>query len=122
MLRSMVSTSLKFKFVVAVIAAGLVVLGVSLIRNAPVDVLPEFVVEQFVAPAAAEAHVEQVRPFAREKLRRVRGDDRQREREEVRRRCGIAAMRAQSDSRSADESAEHPADTETHVAPELVLL
>ena len=36
-----------------------------------VNVLPEFIVEQLVAPAAAEAHVEEVRPFARQERRHV---------------------------------------------------
>src|SRR5512140_768271 len=42
MLRSIISTSLKFKFVVIVLAAALIVAGVGQLRRAPVDVLPEY--------------------------------------------------------------------------------
>ncbi|MGE5072665.1 MAG: efflux RND transporter permease subunit [Anaerolineae bacterium] len=42
MLRSLVSMSLKYKFVVAVLAAALIVVGVGKLQAAPVDVLPEF--------------------------------------------------------------------------------
>src|SRR5215831_9602407 len=42
MLRSIVQASLKSRFVVLVLATGLLVFGVSRLRNMPVDVLPEF--------------------------------------------------------------------------------
>jgi Cu/Ag efflux pump CusA len=41
-MRSIVSMSLKYKFVVVVLAAALILLGVGQLRAAPVDVLPEF--------------------------------------------------------------------------------
>ncbi len=42
MLRTIVSASLKFKFVVVVLAAALITLGVGELRAVPVDVLPEY--------------------------------------------------------------------------------
>src|SRR5262245_62702245 len=42
MLRSIVQASLKSRFVVLVLAAAFLVLGVSRIREMPLDVLPEF--------------------------------------------------------------------------------
>jgi Cu/Ag efflux pump CusA len=42
MLRSIVSVSLRYKFVVAVLAVVLIVFGMGQLRSAPVDVLPEF--------------------------------------------------------------------------------
>src|SRR5207244_5050900 len=42
MLRSIVEASLKSRFVVLVIATALLVVGVSRLREMPVDVLPEF--------------------------------------------------------------------------------
>src|SRR5262245_60566418 len=42
MLRSIVQASLKARFGVVVIAAGLMVIGISRLRDMPVDILPEF--------------------------------------------------------------------------------
>jgi Cu/Ag efflux pump CusA len=42
MIRSIIGTSLRFRLLVAAIAAGVLVVGVTQLRNAPVDVLPEF--------------------------------------------------------------------------------
>ena len=42
MIRSIIGTSLRFRLLVAAIAAGVVVLGIVQLRSAPVDVLPEF--------------------------------------------------------------------------------
>ncbi len=42
MMHSIVSASLKYKFVVVILAAALIVFGVGQLRTAPVDVLPEY--------------------------------------------------------------------------------
>ena len=42
MLRSIVGSSLKLRFLVVPVAAGMVLLGVTQLRHMPVDVLPEF--------------------------------------------------------------------------------
>ena len=42
MLRSIISMSLRFKFLVVLVAVALIVVGVGQLRSAPVDVLPEF--------------------------------------------------------------------------------
>src|SRR5215213_1534394 len=42
MIRSIIGTSLRFRLLVAAIAAGILVVGVTQLRSAPVDVLPEF--------------------------------------------------------------------------------
>ena len=42
MMRSLVAWSLRFRLLVVLAAAGLMVVGVAQLRNAPVDVLPEF--------------------------------------------------------------------------------
>ena len=42
MIRSIVGSSLRFRLLVVGIAAGVMVLGFTQLRNAPVDVLPEF--------------------------------------------------------------------------------
>lgn len=42
MLRWIVGTSLKFRFIVVAAAAGLIVVGVMQLRHAPIDVFPEF--------------------------------------------------------------------------------
>src|SRR3954449_8225336 len=42
MIRSLVATSLKFRVLVALVAAGVLIAGVTQLRKAPVDVLPEY--------------------------------------------------------------------------------
>jgi CzcA family heavy metal efflux pump len=42
MIRSIIGTSLRFRLLVAAIAVGILVVGVTQLRKAPVDVLPEF--------------------------------------------------------------------------------
>jgi CzcA family heavy metal efflux pump len=42
MIRSIIGTSLRFRLLVAAIAAGVLAVGVTQLRSAPVDVLPEF--------------------------------------------------------------------------------
>src|SRR3954449_9044613 len=42
MIRWIVGTSLKFRLLIIALAAGLMVVAISQLRNAPVDVLPEF--------------------------------------------------------------------------------
>ena len=41
MMRSIVAASLRFRFLVVALAAGLMFLGVAQLRHAPVDVFPE---------------------------------------------------------------------------------
>src|ERR1700704_2975694 len=41
-MRSIIELSLKFRLMVVALAAGMLVLGISQLRNMPVDVLPEF--------------------------------------------------------------------------------
>src|SRR5205807_8202884 len=42
MMRAVVGASLKFRFIVVAVAAALMVFGVTQLRDAPVDVFPEF--------------------------------------------------------------------------------
>src|SRR6187455_2126705 len=42
MIRSIVRSSLRFRLLVLGIAAGIMIIGISQLRDAPVDVLPEF--------------------------------------------------------------------------------
>ncbi len=42
MLRWVIGSSLKFRFIVVALAAGLIVVGVTQLRHAPIDVFPEF--------------------------------------------------------------------------------
>lgn len=64
MLRWVVGTSLKLRFLVVAIAAGLIVVGVGQVKKAPVDVFPEFapptVEVQTECVGLAPAEVEQV--------------------------------------------------------------
>ena len=41
-MRSIIESSLKFRLMAVALAAGMLVLGISQLRNLPVDVLPEF--------------------------------------------------------------------------------
>ena len=42
MMRSIVASSLRFRLLVVAVAAGVMVVGITQLRDAPVDVLPEF--------------------------------------------------------------------------------
>ena len=56
MMRWIVGSSLRFRFLVVIIAGGGLLSGIDQLRDAPVDVLPEF------APPFVEVQTESSRP------------------------------------------------------------
>lgn len=81
MLRSVVAASIKFRLLVVTLAAGVIALGVAVLPNAPVDVLPEFsppfVEIQTEALGLSPAEVEQLItvPLEADLLNGVQGVD-----------------------------------------------
>jgi Cu/Ag efflux pump CusA len=81
MLRLIIETSLRFRLLVAAVAAGALAIGMAHLRDAPVDVLPEFTPPyaevQTEAPGLAAEEVEQLItvPLEADLLNGVQGVD-----------------------------------------------